>query len=109
MGDPDHPRTVVVTTTVDPIAHFQELFSEERNGIYTNYAPEVALSLAALLLSRFERRYVPLAHMTAKECRHAWDSWWRYEPANWPDAVKVELEDLRPLAHVPRELKSAFA
>src|SRR6185503_7638574 len=105
----DHPRAVVVTTSVDPIAHFQELFSEERDGIYTDDAPEVSLSRAALLLSRFERWYVPLAFMSSSECRHAWDSWWRYTPTRWQPAVDVEFAGLRPLAHVPREVKASFA
>jgi hypothetical protein len=108
IGDPDHPRVVVVTTCVDPIAHFQELFSEERDGIYMDDAPEVSLSQAALLLSRFQRRYVPLAETTAAECRHAWDSWWRYNPAKWPAAMDVELHGL-PLALVKDELATTLA
>jgi len=108
VDDPDHPRAVAVTTCVDPIAHFQELFSEERDGIYTDDSPEVSLSQAALLLSRFERRYVPLAKSTADECRHAWDSWWRYNPAMWSSAIEVELHGL-PLAQVKDELTTALA
>ena len=105
----NHPRGVVVTTSVDPIAHFRELFSEERNGIYTDDAPEVSLSRAALLLSRFERRYVPLATPSTKQCRHAWDSWWRYKPNKWSEAMQVELNGLGPLVQVPQELTAAFA
>jgi hypothetical protein len=105
----DHPRAVVVTTSVDPIAHFQELFSEERDGIYTDDAPEVSLSRAALLLSRFERLYVPLAIPDSIQCRLAWDSWWRYKPENWRAAKDVELKGLGPLVQVPDELTAAFA
>jgi hypothetical protein len=105
----DHPRAVVVTTSVDPIAHFQELFSEERDGIYTDDAPEVSLSRAALLLSRFERWYVPLATLDSTRCRHAWDSWWRYKAKNWPEAMKVEFEGIGPLVQVAGEVTAAFA
>jgi hypothetical protein len=104
-----HPRAVVVTTSVDPIAHFQELCSEERDGIYTDDAPEVSLSRAALLLSRFERWYVPLATLDSTRCRQAWDSWWRYKPQNWDAAMKVEFEGIGPLVHVPSEVRATFA
>ena len=109
IGDRDNPRAVVVTSSVDPIAHFQELFSEERAGIYSDDAPEVSLSRAAHLLSRFERWYVPLSTMNSTQCRHAWDSWWRYKPENWPAAMKVELQGIGPLVKVPRELIADFA
>ena len=108
ISHPDHPRGVVVTTSIDPIAHFQEVFSEERADIYNDDAPEVSLSRAALLLSRFERRYVPLPTTSHLECRHAWDSWWRYKSTNWKAAMKVELEGLGPLVQVPEELNTAF-
>ncbi|HEU4688789.1 MAG TPA: hypothetical protein VFS23_10530, partial [Vicinamibacterales bacterium] len=108
ISHPDHPRGVVVTTSVDPIAHFQEVFSEERVGIYTDDAPEVSLSRAALLLSRFERRYVPLATLSKASCRHAWDSWWHYKPSNWEAAVNAELEGLKAIVELPSELKIAF-
>ena len=109
IKDADYPRAVVVTSSVDPIAHFQELFSEERAGIYSDDAPEVSLSRAAHLLSRFERWYVPLSTMNSTQCRHAWDSWWRYKPENWPAAMKVELQGIGPLVKVPRELIADFA
>jgi len=44
-------RVVVLTTNVDPVAHFAELFEEERNGIYLDATPEVELSRFATLLT----------------------------------------------------------
>jgi hypothetical protein len=55
VTDYGHFRGIVVTTSVDPIAHFRELFNEERVSIYTDDAPEVSLSRAAQLLSSFGR------------------------------------------------------
>ena len=98
---------VIVTSSVDPIAHFQELFSEERDGIYTDDAPEVSLSRAALLLSRFERRYLSLAMQDVKQCRHAWDSWWHYNPKKWVEALHVEFA-AKPLVHLRGEVEAIF-
>jgi hypothetical protein len=112
ISDRSQPRTLVVTTNVDPIAHFQEVFSEERVGIYADDAPEVFLSRAALLLSRFKRCYVPIGPTLPTEldvqCRTAWDKWWRYEPADWPKALEIELASFMPLAALREELEAAF-
>ena len=112
ISDRSQPRTLVVTTNVDPIAHFQEVFSEERVGIYADDAPEVFLSRAALLLSRFKRCYIPIGPTLPTQldvqCRTAWDKWWRYEPADWPKALEIELASFMPLAALREELEAAF-
>ena len=74
-GEPS--RVVVVTTSVDPIAHFQEIFTKEREGIYDDDVPEVELSRSSLLLSRFRRCYLPIAASNRA------DPWWNYKPETW--------------------------
>jgi len=112
ISDRSQPRTLVVTTNVDPIAHFQELFSEERVGIYTDDAPEVFLSRAALLLSRFKRCYVPIGPTPITnlqvQCLTAWDRWWRYKPRDWPKTLEIELASFMPLAALREELETAL-
>jgi hypothetical protein len=97
-----HPRVVIVTTTVDPIAHFEEIFDEERRGIYDNPMPEVELSRVALLLTRFRRCYLPMCPIDVGV-----DPWWDYDPAQWRKVLSWEAR-LAPLAPVEREVLAAF-
>src|SRR5207247_4769119 len=43
---------LVVTTTIDPLAHFNEIFLDERKAIYANVIPEVELNRLSLILTR---------------------------------------------------------
>ena len=98
----DVPRVVVVTTNVDPVAHFEEIFEEERAGIYEDAVPEVELGRLAVLLSRFHRCYVPF-------CENASDAdpWWDYRPERWPDVLDWETRSVA-LARVNRELRAQW-
>jgi hypothetical protein len=87
-------RVVVVTTSVDPIAHFQEIFTKEREGIYDDDVPEVELSRSSLLLSRFRRCYRPIAADKGK------DPWWDYKPEEWNKTLGWEAADYPPLTEV---------
>ena len=49
-----------MTSSVDPIEHFKEIFEEERRHVYKDAVPEVELSRSALVLSRFSRCYSSL-------------------------------------------------
>jgi hypothetical protein len=51
---------------------------------------------------------VPLAALSTEQCRHAWNSWWHYNPNKWREAMKVELDGLGPLVQIPHELTAAF-
>jgi hypothetical protein len=101
---------VVVTSTVDPIEHFEEIFIEERKGIYRNPVPEVALNRSVLTLSFFRRCYMPISPKKDRlaRCRDAWESWWRYKPSNWRDTLKSETSGFGPLDQVRLELESAW-
>ncbi len=98
----DVPRVVVVTTNVDPVAHFEEIFEEERAGIYEDAVPEIELSRLALLLSHFHRCYVPF-------CKNASDAdpWWDYRPDRWLDVLDWETRSVA-LARVNRELRARW-
>jgi hypothetical protein len=78
-------RVVVLTTNVDPVAHFAELCEEERNGIYLDATPEVELSRFATLLTRFHRSYVPL-----RSDEPVADPWWHYQPQKWREVLAWE-------------------
>ncbi len=80
--DKDERRTaLIVTSAIDPIAHFDELFVDERQETYANVIPEVELNRSSALLSRFTRCYVPL------DGQSAWNSWHNYDPTRWPESV----------------------
>jgi hypothetical protein len=99
-------RVVAVTSSVDPIAHFEEIFDDERKRIYRDPVPEVALSRSALLLSKVRRCYMPISKPEdrLKRCRHAWDQWWSYDPYKWRETLKAELAGLAPLKPIHDEL-----
>jgi hypothetical protein len=97
-GDTDMPRVVVVTTNVDPVAHFEEVFEEERKGIYKDAVPEVELSRFAVLLTRFHRCYVPVCQNSS-----APDPWWNYDETQWRTVLEWETRSAA-LARVRREL-----
>ena len=96
---PNQPqRVLLVTTSVDPVAHFEEIFREERQGIYQDAIPEVELSRAPLLLSRFRRCFLPIKQAVS-------DAWWNYDPACWTDTLTWELSRYEPLRDLEREIR----
>jgi len=95
-------RVVVVTTSVDPIAHFQEIFTNERKGIYDDDVPEVELSRSSLLLSRFRRCYLPIAASTSQ------DPWWNDKQADWTKTLDWEAASYPPLTEVAAAIKSTL-
>jgi hypothetical protein len=105
VGQKPQPRPVglIVTTTVDPTAHFTEVFSEERQDIYKNAIPEVELNRSSLILSRFRRCYAPV------EGRSPWDSWHHYQPARWRETLELETSNHRLLAVIGDELRVSWA
>ena len=107
---PDQRRVVAVTSSVDPIAHFEEIFREERARIYTDPVPEVALSRSALILSRVRRCYMPISPAEQREtrCRQAWDRWWGFKPTEWEKTLDAELNGIKSLEPVHRELKTLW-
>ena len=86
-----------MATTVDPIAHFEEIFEEERAGIYDDAVPEVELSRVSVLLTRFHRAYLPIASTAVA------DPWWDYAPKRWRNVLHWETNGA-PLQHIGREL-----
>jgi hypothetical protein len=105
VGQKPQPRPVglIVTTTVDPTAHFTEVFLEERQEIYANAIPEVELNRSSLILSRFRRCYAPV------EGRSPWDSWNNYDPARWRETLELETSNHRLLAAIGVELEAVWA
>jgi hypothetical protein len=104
-GPEPRPRRVamIVTTTIDPTAHFAEVFLEERQDIYATAIPEVELNRTSLILSRFRRCYAPV------EGRSPWDSWHDYDPARWQQTLDLETSNHRLLATIGVELKETWA
>jgi hypothetical protein len=94
---------MIVTTTIDPTAHFAEVFLDERQEIYANAIPEIELNRSSLILSRFRRVYAPV------EGRSPWESWHHYDPACWQDTLDLETSNHRLLASVGVELKDTWA
>jgi len=108
-GPPTRPVALVITTTVDPVAHFKELFSDERRGIYADHVPEIALSNAALILTRCRRCFVPLGTRKSDDIRVMWEQWRTYKPLAWETTLESELLAFPPLEPICRELKGLWA
>ena len=107
---PERRGCLVVTSTIDPIEHFDEIFLKERKGIYTNPVPEVALNRSVLILSFFRRCYMPISPRvgSVERCKDAWDSWWHYSPKDWRVTLAAETREVTPLEQVREELMSAW-
>jgi hypothetical protein len=102
-GRDDLPQKVlVVTTSVDPIANFEEVFDTERKGVYDDVIPEVGLSRSSLILSRFLRCYVPI--LCDKSADKRWQKWLNYRPEDWKDTLALEAEGYEPLLEIAAEL-----
>jgi hypothetical protein len=107
----DQPaRALVVTSSIDPIAHFRELFLAERQGIYRDAVPEVSLGRSTLLLSRFRRCYAPIGPSKKRThgSRTLWARWWSYEPHEWRKTLAIELDGYRPFVQIRDELRTAW-
>jgi hypothetical protein len=104
------PNVVVVTSSIDPITHFKEIFAKEREGIYADAIPEVELSRSALLLSRFRRCHLPMKTMklNAQPAHKVWESWMNYRPEKWHDTAQLEVEGYEPLEGILKELESVW-
>ena len=97
-------RVVIVSTSVDPVANFKEIFHEERKGIYDSVVPEVELSRLSLLLSRFRRCYLPARCELA--ARERWENWLNYVPSKWAETVRLEAHGYEPLDGIVSEMRS---
>jgi hypothetical protein len=103
-GQSKFSRVLAVTTSIDPIANFEEIFADERQGIYEDVVPEVELNRSSLLLSRFRRCYSPIdCNEKAKE---RWTSWLNYHPSRWLQTLKAETHGYEPLEAIARELET---
>lgn len=96
-------RVVVVTTTIDPVAHFQEIFTKEREDFYDDKIPEVQLSRSSLVLSRFRRCYLPIP------ARPGADPWWNYDANSWRQTLAWEAADYPPLQEVARDIELSLS
>jgi hypothetical protein len=102
-GRTPRPTALIVTSTIDPTAHFSEVFFEERQQVNAKMIPEVELNRSSLVLSRFRRCY------TAPEGRSPWPSWYDYHPKQWTETLDLETSNHRLLADVATELKRVWA
>jgi len=105
--DGQTPRVLVVTSSVDPVANFREIFEKERRNTYENSVPEVELSNSALVLSRFRRCYLPLKHGPGTTER-VWQTWQKYHPNEWRSAAEAEILTCPPLHPLLHELKGMW-
>ncbi len=115
VREDDKPvRSLIVTSSVDPIAHFEELFQEERRGAYMDAIPEVELSRTSLLLTRFRRCYSnPLlldeqGNSRPHNDRDPWNRWLEYEPMKWKETLRAEVGGYPPLRFIEHELRAAW-
>jgi hypothetical protein len=100
-GPTQPPRVVAVTSSVDPVAHFEEIFRDEREGTYEDFIPEVELSRSSLLLSRFRRCYVRIQPKQT-------NPWRNYEPTKWRKVLAWEVAGYEPLSQIEEEVERAF-
>jgi hypothetical protein len=97
------PVGLVVTTTIDPLAHFNEIFQEERNAIYSTAIPEVELNRLSLLLTRTRRCYTKLAG------DDPWPLWLPYDPGQWKATLKVETASHLFLEQIGRDIEQKWS
>jgi hypothetical protein len=98
----ERPVGLIVTTTVDPSAHFMEIFHDERQEIYATAVPETELNRWSLVLSRFRRVYI------APVAKSPWRSWYYYDPKKWRETLDLETSNHRLLSAVGSDLKRAW-
>jgi len=109
------PRALMVTTAVDPIAHFDELFQEERRETYDDAIPEVELSRTALLFTRIRRCYTDVrarasdGTLLPAHDRDPWKDWLNYRSEGWRTTLKKEVGGYPPIAFIQTELELAWA
>ncbi len=96
------PRILIVTTSVDPIANFAEVFGDERHSVGEEAIPEVELSRSSLLLSRFRRCYLPIDNQDGAE---RWQHWLGYDETKWRETLALEVNGYEPLVPIARELE----
>jgi len=103
-------RALVVTSSIDPVAHFKELFLEERQGVYKDAVPEVSLGRSTRILSRFRRCYAPIGPSKKRTDGSItlWERWWNYNPLEWKKTLAIELDGFRPFIQVRDELRTAW-
>ena len=99
----ERPVALIVTTTIDPSAHFMEIFHEERQEIYATAIPEIELNRWSTVLSRFRRCYI------APVAKSPWRSWYYYDPKKWKETLDLETSNHRLLSAVGSDLKRAWA
>lgn len=95
-------KGVIVTSAIDPVAHFAEVFHEECEQIYMDSIPEVELNRSSLILSRFRRCYVPLVSTSP------WESWLYYDPRKWRQTLEREVGPYEPLADIKTEIEQVW-
>jgi hypothetical protein len=100
--DGGRPVGLIVTTTIDPLAHFNEIFQEERSAIYSTAIPEVELNRLSLLLTRMRRCYTKL------EDSDPWPSWLPYDPAKWKATLEAETSAHPFLKQIRREIEQGW-
>ena len=101
--DGEPVRVVIVTTSIDPVANFHEIFTKEREDIYDDDIPEVELSRCSLVLSRFHRCYLSI------NAGASVDPWWDYSPKMWRAILDWEAAHYPPLEEVAASIKKTFA
>jgi hypothetical protein len=101
---------LIVTSSIDPVAQFKEIFEQERNEIYTDPIPEVQLSRASMVLSRFRRCYQPLSGRESWETPgvQLWRRWIHYKPQEWIKTAEVEVEACEPIREIYYDLQAKW-
>ncbi len=101
--DGGRPLGLVITTTIDPLAHFNEVFFEERNAVAATAIPEVELNRMSLLLSRMRRCYTRLADS------NPWPHWLPYEPGEWQTTLRAETAGHAVLRQIAGDIEHAWS
>lgn len=98
----DRRTGIVVTTTIDPVAHFSEVFLEERSATFANSIPEIELNRSSLLLTRMRRCYAPV------DGQSPWSSWLQYNPKDWRKTLALETSNHRLLTGIGNDILTAW-
>ena len=96
------PVGLIITSTIDPVSHFHEVFLEERNAIYSTAIPEVELNRLSLLLTRMRRCYTRLGDSDP------WAAWLAYDPGDWPATLRAETASHPFLKEVAKDIEQAW-
>lgn len=111
IGEASHVREmrvrIVATSSLDPILHFNDTLSQEREDVYKDSFPELEMKRWALVLSKFDRCYVQRPESLGLARPKGKSGKLPFLP--WQEELKQECSAHRELVRIGGQLAVEFA